>query len=289
MSGPEQRRRTLPIRRISLEESLAATPRHFASDGDLVQSHLAAALSSVFPDGEEFFVRSVRRFRDEIDHPELRRQVADFIGQEATHGRQHRAFNRRLAEVGYPTALFERMTRRALALRERIATPKANLAATAALEHFTAVLAELLLSEPAARTLFGDEAVLNLFLWHALEECEHKAVAFDLYRAVGGSERTRTVTMDVATVGFIVGMTAAVIVSLLGDRSSYRPRTLIRSVRRFVRSPLVSRELWRRLRAYNRPDFHPDDRDTVALVERWRRELFGPSGTLNGKLVGAVG
>jgi len=280
--------RKVPTRRISFEESLRHVPRHFACDGDIVLSHLAASLSAVFPDGEDFFVRSVRHFRGDVGDPALKRQVAGFIGQEAMHGREHRAFNRRLSELGYPTLAFERLTRRGLALRERLASPKANLAATAALEHFTATLAELLLTDEEARGLFGDGAVRDLFLWHALEESEHKAVAFDVYRAVGGTERMRTVTMNLVTAGFIGGMALAVAVSLAGDAVARRPRALAASLRRFARSPLVSRELWRRLREYNRPGFHPDDRDTAVLVDRWRDELFGDAGLLNDRLVGSV-
>src|SRR5947209_19872226 len=78
--------RKVPTRRISFEASLQDMPRHFAADGDLMLSHLAASLSAVFPDGEDFFVRSVRRFRDDVTDPELKRQVAGFIGQEAMHG-----------------------------------------------------------------------------------------------------------------------------------------------------------------------------------------------------------
>src|SRR5213595_2840890 len=143
-STPE---RTVPTRRISFEESLQDLPTHFADDGDLILSHVAAGLSAVFPDGEDFFVRSVRQYRDQITDPELKRQVAGFIGQEAMHGREHRAFNDRLAQLGYPTKRFERFTKKGLELRERIAPPASNLAATAALEHFTATLAELVLSK----------------------------------------------------------------------------------------------------------------------------------------------
>src|SRR5262249_54485147 len=131
------------------------------------------------------------------------------------------------------------------------------------------------------RDLFGDEAVKHLFMWHALEESEHKAVAFDVYKAVGGTERMRVFTMNAITVGFIAGMVVQVIISLLGDRDTYRPRKLVASLRRFRRPPLMSKELWRQLRGYNRSDFHPDDRDTTALVEQWREELFGQYGTLN--------
>src|SRR3954454_9073585 len=73
----------VPTRRISFEESLRTVPKHFAADGDVVSSHVMANLSSVFPDGEDFFVRSVRHYRDQITDPVLKRQVAGFIGQEA--------------------------------------------------------------------------------------------------------------------------------------------------------------------------------------------------------------
>jgi uncharacterized protein len=277
--------RTVPTRRISFEESLQDLPKHYAADGDLIQSHIAANLSSVFPDGEDFFVRSVRHFRDQITDPELKRQVGGFIGQEAMHGRQHRAFNDRLDELGYPVKRFERLTKKGLAIRERFLPPASNLAATAALEHFTATLAELVLSSDETRNLFGHDEVRNLFLWHALEESEHKAVAFDVYKAIGGTERMRVWTMKLLRFGFVVGMTLQVIIAMLGDRATYRPRILLRSLRKVRRSPIMRRELWDQLRDYDRPDFHPDDRDTTELVTYWREQLFGEHGTLNEKLV----
>lgn len=277
--------RKVPTRRMSFEKSMPAVPRHFAAEGDLIACHLISSLSAVFPDGEEFFVRSVRHFRDQIGDPELKRQVAGFIGQEAVHGREHRVFNDRLAQLGYPTKRFERLTKRGLAVRERILSPKSNLAATAALEHFTATLAELVLTSEEIRDLFGHPAVRDLFVWHALEESEHKAVAFDVYRAVGGSERMRVTTMNVLRFGFVVGMTVQVIVSLLGDPATYRHGNLRRSWRTFRHSPIVSRALWCQLRDYNRPGFHPGDRDTTDLVGKWRGALFGENGTLNDKLV----
>jgi uncharacterized protein len=288
MNQTNRQERKVPTRRISFEEALQDVPRHFAADGDLVQSHIAAALSAVFPDGEDFFVRSVRRFRDQITDPELKREVAGFIGQEAMHGREHRAFNDRLAQLGYPTKEVEAITRKSLALREKLMSDKANLAATAALEHFTATLAELLLTSEETRALFGHDEVRHLFVWHALEESEHKAVAFDVYKRVGGSERTRTVTMNVLTFAFLAGMVVQVAASLVVDRRNYTPRQLVKSLLRLRHSPLLTRDLWRQLRDYNRPDFHPDDRDTTELIAEWRQELFGERGTLNDKLAGAA-
>ncbi|MCO8127860.1 metal-dependent hydrolase [Acidimicrobiia bacterium EGI L10123] len=277
--------RDVPTRRISFEEALRDLPKHFAEDGDIIGSHLIASLSSVFPDGEDFFVRSVRHYRSQITDPDLKRQVSGFIGQEAVHGREHREFNDRLDQLGYPTKAAERFTRKGLALRERVAPPISNLASTAALEHFTATLAEIILSDERARDMIGHEEVKNLFLWHALEESEHKAVAFDVFKAVGGSERMRVWTMKFIRLGFVVGMGLQVIVSVLLDRDARRhPVKLWRSFRKLKASPFLSRETWRTLKEYDAPDFHPDDRDTDELVSRWRAELFGDEGTLNDKL-----
>jgi len=286
MTASPAAERTIPTRRVSFDETLGRLPKHFAADGDLIDSHLAAALSAVFPDGEDFFVRSVRHFRSQITDPALLRQVAGFIGQEAMHGREHRALNDRLDALGYPVKRCERITKRFLALRERILPATSNLALTAALEHFTATLAELLLSDDEMRRRFGHAELRNVFLWHALEESEHKAVAFDVYRAVGGSERMRVLTMKVLRYFFVTAMSAAVVASLLGDRDTYRRGALRRSWRRFRRSPMVQPAVWRQLQDYDRPGFHPDDRPTDELLERWRLELFGEHGSLNDRLVG---
>src|ERR1700722_19539888 len=132
--------RKVPTRRMSFEESMEDLPRAFAADGDLISGHVIMALSSVFPDGEDYFVRSVRHYRDRITDPALKRHVAGFIGQEAVHGREHRVFNDRLAVLRYPTKRYERFTRAGLRFRERILPPLSNLAATAALEHLPATL-----------------------------------------------------------------------------------------------------------------------------------------------------
>ncbi|MDE0803930.1 MAG: metal-dependent hydrolase [Acidimicrobiales bacterium] len=278
----------IQTRRMSFEQSLQDVPRHFGPDGDLISSHIVACLSAVFPDGEDFFVRSVRRFRGDVTEPVLKRQVGGFIGQEAVHGREHRAFNRRLSDVGYPTRFLERFTERLLAIADRVLPAKACLAVTAALEHYTATLAEQLLRDEETRALMGHQKVRELFLWHALEESEHKTVAFDVYRTVGGTERMRRVVMNAITVGFIGGVGLAVALSLLGDRATYNPRRLAVSLRRLWRSPIVSRELWRELRSYNELEFHPSDRDATELLETWREELFGADGALNDRMAGVA-
>ena len=280
--------RTIVTRRPSFGPTFAELDRHFAADADVVMSHAIAVLSAVFPDGEDYFVRTVRAVRDEITDPDLLRKVAGFIGQEALHGREHRALNDRLAELGYPTKRIERFVRWGLGTRERLLPSHANLASTAALEHITATIAEVILRDDEARRLVGSPEVLDLLLWHAVEECEHKAVAFDVYRAVGGSERTRVLVMNATLAGFIVGMTLQLLGSLVRDPAVRERGRLVESARRFLGSPFLRRSTWRRFLDYNRHDFHPDDHDTDALLAGWREELFGADGRLNDKLTSAA-
>ncbi len=275
---------TVPTRRMEFEESFEDVPKHFADEGDLLSSHLISALSSVFPDGEDYFVRSVRHFRKDVSDPVLKEQVKGFIGQESVHGREHRAFNDRLAELGYPTKESEAFTRKVLAFRTKVMSPKANLATTAALEHFTATLAEHVLTNEETRRRMGHQAVQDLFVWHALEESEHKAVAFDVYRAVGGTERMRIWSMKAIRAGFVVGLVISMVLAVARDRSAWKPGVLRRSWKRFKSTPMLSREVWDQLKDYDRKGFHPNDRDTVGLVESWRAELFGDTGSLNDKL-----
>jgi hypothetical protein len=94
--------------------------------------------------------------------------------------------------------------------------------------------------------------------------------------------------MNIFRFGFVVGMSVGVLLSMLGDRATYRRGNLRRSWRRFKASPIMRKTVWDQLRDYNRHDFHPDDSDTNALVDRWRTELFGEHGTLNDKLMGSA-
>lgn len=272
-------KRSVPVRRVRFTHPGVAARRHYV-DGDLVMSHTIAVLSGTFPPGEEFFVRAVRHYRDRITDPELATQVRGFIGQEVVHGREHDSLNQVLREMGYPTRYIHRSIDRWLRLFDRTLSPRIRLGFTAALEHYTATIAECLLTKPEAQKLLGDTEVRSILLWHALEESEHKAVAFDVFRATGGSERMRIWTMRVISTGLILHVITSTILSLLGDRSTYNPVRLFRSIAALRHSPFLSRDVVRDLRTYNKPGFHPDHFDSTALLERWRAELFGPQGSL---------
>lgn len=266
-------------RRIAFAYPEGSLDRHYVQ-GDLVMSHIVAMLSALFPEGEDFFVRAVRRYRDQITDKELAGQVAGFIGQEVTHGREHRALNDKLREMGYPTRMADRFTHLLMIRSDRFFPHRFQLAVTAALEHYTATIAERLLSSPEAQELLGESEVRSVLLWHALEESEHKAVAFDVYRAVGGTERMRIATMRLVNTLFIPIVVGLTTISLAGDRSAYNPVRLARSLARLPKSPFLTRGMRRNVLAYNKEGFHPDDMDATALLERWKVELFGAEGTL---------
>jgi uncharacterized protein len=271
--------REVRTRRIRFSYPAASLERHYVQ-GDLVMSHVVAVLSAMFPEGEDFFVRSVRHYADRITDPELKRQVAGFIGQEVTHGREHRSLNERLQELGYPTRRVDRMVKAGLRRNEKFFPHRFQLGITAALEHYTAALAETLLTDPAAQALLGETEVRSLLLWHALEESEHKAVAFDVFRHVVGDERVRIRAMRFTTFAFLLAVIAHTTLSLLGDRATYHPTRLIRSLWALRDSPFLSHDVIRRIRDYNRVGFHPDDIDATKLLDHWRAELFGAEGVL---------
>ena len=136
------------------------------------------ALSTTFPVGEAFFVESVRKFRDGAP-PKLAEEIKAFTTQEAIHSREHAAFNSRAADAGYDLSKLEAQVEKRLAIT-RSKPPIVSLAATMALEHFTAILAHELLADP--RHLGGGEKeTADLWRWHACEEIEHKGGAYDTW------------------------------------------------------------------------------------------------------------
>ena len=276
------------VRHPALDDQLVGLPKYFmGGDGfeDVVPSHLLAVMSGIFPPGEEYFVRAVRRVRGRVVDPGLQELCDAFVDQEDEHGAQHRMLNEALAAHGYPVDRIERFVDRVARFAERHLSDEANLAVTAALEHHTAVVAETLLGIDDSRERFAHDGVLHLFCWHALEESEHKSVAFDVYRHIGGSEKLRIRAMHAMNLAFGLEIALWTLVSTLSDRDARRtPRRTLRSVKHLLESPFVSRRLLSRLGDYLHEGFHPDDTDTTAMIARWRAELFGAEGTVEDRL-----
>ena len=183
----------IPRRNVELAFDPATVPRDWVN-GDAYETTFMAALSLLFPEGEQFFVRAVKAFQDRVTDPELAKAVTGFIGQEAIHGREHRVFNDMLVAHGFSEApAIDANLKRFLQRVRKTLSPHQQLAVTCALEHFTAMLAEQL-GDPHQRGRIHP-SVHPLWMWHAMEESEHKAVAFDVYREAGGTYVTRASMM----------------------------------------------------------------------------------------------
>jgi hypothetical protein len=154
-----------------------ATPRLWHG-GRVEATAIYNALSTTFPAGEAFFVESVRKFRDGAP-PKLAEEIKAFTTQEAIHSREHDAFNRRAADAGYDLSKLEARVEYRLSVT-KAKPPIVSLAATMALEHFTAILAHQLLANPR-HLAGGDKETADLWRWHACEEIEHKGVAYDTW------------------------------------------------------------------------------------------------------------
>ena len=269
--------RTVTTRRYAFDHESVGPDRHWL-DHDLFGSHLVAALSGVIPPGERFFAEAIRRQREQIDGP-LRDQIKGFIGQERLHQREHDEFNRSLARLGYPTMGIDRASAVTFAIAERLPA-RLQVAVAAAIEHWTAVIAEHSLVEDQLADWDMSEATRAFLAWHLVEELEHRAVAFDVMQAMGTSEVERILAMRVAVAMMIPSVVGGLLVSLAGDRDTWNPLRLAQSLRRFRRSAIVRRSFVVDLLAWNRPGFHPDRRKIDDLLDRWRTELFGPEGTV---------
>lgn len=269
----------IPARHMKFEFPADADRFCFYS-GNALASSLFAVFSAIFPPGERFFVESVRRFREGLGDPVLDAQVSGFIGQEAFHGREHDQLNTWFSERGYDMAASDRLIRFGLGLLEYLPASQ-QLACTALMEHFTAELAEEWLTNVEFRS-GADPRMLQLWSWHALEELEHKAVAFDVHERVSQqqyAERMLAVPLVAAALLPTIAAAWAWQVAKQGELFN------IKEHRRgwkalFARGGFIKRVL-NRMPPWFEMGHHPNDHDTRALEREWRERLFGPQGELN--------
>jgi predicted metal-dependent hydrolase len=240
--------------------------------GDPVATAYFNALSAAFPQGETFFIESVRRYRDQVEEP-LRQQIAAFVQQEAMHTREHVVFNKLLRGAGYDLTAMDAETRRRVD-EARTRPAIVQLALTVALEHFTAIMAHSLLTE--RQPLPGaPEEILRLWQWHAIEEIEHKAVAFDTFLAVtqrmSGLRRwaLRCQVMALVSLQFWYSNFQRMADFFRQDDMNTW-RTWLRVAKYLLVKPgMMRRIFWDYLRFFG-PGFHPwhrDDRKLIAQIE----------------------
>ena len=250
----------------------ADIPRYWFAD-DQFKSILMTAFSATLPEGERFFIRSLRYFQPMIKNAELQADVRGFIGQEAHHGYEHDALNTLMTHAGMPTQSIEVLVKNFLDWYARHISPERQLAKTVALEHFTAMFGEMILLHP--EILEGAHPqVKQLWLWHALEEVEHKSVAFDVYKEQVDNEWIRLSEMIVNTFTFL-GFYSIHYFQLshqINDKTDWH--SIYHGWQWLLgkKNGILTKIGKHYLEFYNK-DFHPDQRNTENLVEHWRQKL----------------
>lgn len=243
--------------------------------GDPVGTAVFNALSLTFPDGERMFMDAVRHFRPRIEG-KLADDIRGFIAQEAIHSREHHTLNQLIDRARYPVAEIEAEILERISI-SRSRGPYAMLISTIALEHFTAMMAEM---HARHKDLFDNVSpdIERMWRWHAMEELEHKAVAFDVYMRVtkdwGPLKRylRRTIPMAVISVLFTRNITR--FAAKLLEADGYAPEAALKAVKRYVwGDPGIFRRGWKTYFAWYRPGFHPWDKDDRALVADWKAEF----------------
>jgi predicted metal-dependent hydrolase len=257
------------VRRLLID--LDTPPERHWCGGDAFRTAWFNALSMSFPQGEQFFIDSVRAGVQTLPEAERLRfepAIKGFIGQEATHRRIHALFNAHLAAQGLVNHWEARAQRRIRTLDG--ADVRAAVGATAATEHLTAILAEHLLSDGAP--LQGAPARWStLWLWHASEETEHRATAFDLYRALGGNEKWRLRLFRLVTWHFLTDALRQTVNNLWRDGSLWRASTWASGWRFLLGRQGLVRAMAGPWRRYLRADFHPLQQDESRAVS-WLRD-----------------
>jgi len=229
------------------------------------------AMSMLFPLGEKFFIDSVRHFRDQIDDPHLLEEITAFQGQEATHRRQHQKYNELLCEQrGYDLDRFERPLRERMAWAYREFSARRRLAGTVASEHLTAIMAHDMLKHKDALS-GADPHVAALWQWHGVEETEHKAVAFDVFIAVGGTVRERRQGLIMNTFFFFRDTFRILCLMLKHDGKLWSLREWLSGFKFLFIKPGVLRRVFFAYLHFYKKDFHPWQHDNRELIAEWEQ------------------
>jgi len=258
-----------PLQHRRAKFDFAGVPPHW-NGGDPFITRFLDALSINFPEGERFFMESVRAFEDEVADPVLREQIRLFVRQEAQHGTAHARYNEHMEAQGIRVGSIVRSLARQKNATQRKFTRKKQLAITAAAEHVTAMLAEGLLGAAPMLDDTTDPVMRALFLWHAVEEVEHKAVAFDVYqKAARGDYLTRATAMIAFTLYLHVRIAAIMRHMFEVDQLPQGRLVVARGLWRMYGPRGYLTRLLPSYLAWFKPGFHPWQSGMPAEVSAW--------------------
>lgn len=239
-------------------------------DNDPFKSRFFDAVSILFPDGERYFIESVRQYRDQIQDEKLKLHVADFIRQEAQHGIAHTKMNQVLEAKGLPAHQIAKEGKLIFDWMSNNLSSRLNVTFTAAFEHLTALMAESFFGEK--RTFaHADPYVRALLAWHSIEEMEHRDVVYDVMMQVGDvPEWMRKMVFPFAIMhmmGFSLVRTEALL-----RHEGYSVSARIKMFAQGVPWLLSKQGLGKnkkQLFAWLKKDFHPSQHPIIAQYDVW--------------------
>lgn len=241
-------------------------------------THFLNSMHVVFPDGEKFFIRSVKRYADQIEDSGLRERVKAFIGQEAQHMLQHKSFWDVLRKENDAVDQFLPFYNKvAYELFEDFSTNftagKLGLSVTVALEHYTAIFAETALENDSKVIVNFPPEMKAMIQWHAAEEIEHKAVAFDVLQEVDDNYALKVAGMIWASVALAFFLALGQALFLVNDKNLNLLALPAQFIEFLGRATPLFVNISKHVLDYMRPDFHPDDNDNRHLAEEIFRKF----------------
>ncbi len=233
------------------------------------------ALSATFPRGEAFFIEAVKAHREGAE-PKLEAEIRAFVKQEINHTREHIAFNRLAESHGYDIKAIDKRVGEMLALtKDRPVI--VNLAATMALEHYTAMMAYEFLANPK-HFKDADPEVRKMWEWHSVEEIEHKGVAFDTWNHATRDWKPfrrwklRSLMMLIVSFNFFRNRWSDTLELLAQDGiTGWKARWGL--FKYLTVSPGVVRRIFPAWLAYFKPGFHPWDHDDRELIGKYEGDF----------------
>lgn len=244
-------------------------PRYW-NNNDPIKTHLFNAIAMLAPSFERLAIASILPYRNKITDPTLQDELNGFIGQESAHGSEFIRFNQILRLQGYDSKSLEKSNIERFKWLAKFFSPRMHLAFTLAAEHVTAIISDALLREPEWLAQ-AEPSVAALWRWHAIEEIEHKAVAYDVYDATGGGYGVRLLGM-IWMLGVIQYLLTRNFLYLVKkDKLLLRSKTWVTLfVLLWGKKGFLRKLFWSLLR-YFIPFFHPWKQNNFSLIMEWKR------------------
>lgn len=271
----------IPIRHMKFDFEPQKLDPKFFMDAELASAYFAS-LSIFLTYGEDLVIDTARYHRDFIQDPLLKQRVTSLIGQEAIHSKMHEEMNDAYMEIDLPVKFFRFLASKVFDYGFNRLPQPMKLSLMAGIEHFTAVLAEYMMNHEEIFFRSHDEKQRAIWMWHMLEESEHKDIAFDVFQTLSNNYWLRIAGFFPALITILV---------LISVASTIVP---------FYRKPsnLISWSYWKdiphsfslifglkdgvygstvkHIFDYLRPDFHPNDHDTTEFLEYYKDTLLNP-------------